>query len=151
MFSLKSKYKKNPSLLLKYGFLPYCDCDSTDAYLYALPITLNTDGNIYKYHVSSLEQIYKKQPESAAEFSESGITFTESGNLIITPELQSQLTSAQLCVAFDSDDDRGVLFINIPDGLQVYYSNNDIKQNCPDIINTLLSDGVIYAKRNIKH
>ena len=153
LYKIKYKFKKNPDLLLQYGFSKFED-ELGEETLYAMPIVLPENGSIFQYLKRSMEKIYtyatseeRKTDFKNYEFKE---ILTEKQqkdfDLVITDEIKNEFNKAQLCF-YDNGEGAWCLFINAPDNVQ-YYNAITLEESCADTINTLLDLKIIYKARN---
>lgn len=145
IYRLKSKYARNKDLLLELGF-NYCKTDDDLESYYVMPIKLKKDNPITDYLTKVFEKIYSKaNDEQKEEFKD--YHFDYNGHLIWDEKIEQEFTECELCVSDNVDDiDKNVLFINAPDKI-TYYNTEIICKCIPNIINKLLEEKVIYAKR----
>ena len=153
IYKLKSKFKKKPELLAKYGFNPYVSENEEDnEVIYAVPIVLSEDSSIFKYLKRAVEKIYSKATTAEREEFK-GLEFQEILTekqqrdylLVMTDEIRKEMSECQLCIP-NSGLGEWCLFINAPDRIEYY--NTDVLNECAkDIIDQLLKDKAIYKSR----
>lgn len=143
VYKIKSKYKKHPELLEKYGFIPY-QAEGEEEIIYAVGIVLGTETSIFQYLKKAFEKIYSKANEQEKEeFKE--YSFTKDGRLKLTKKVKDEMSKCQLCFA-NSNLGEWTLFINAPDRVE-YYNTKVLEECVPDLIETLRKDKVIYKSK----
>lgn len=156
VYKVKSKFRKNPDLLLEHGFNYYEDEDKTIK-IYAISIVLNKDNPLFTQCVNFLEQCYESATTEERERDFKDFKFrlelqvdqTNKWRLVLDDDLIQEISQAQICVVFDEEaKDKTLLFINSP-LKDYYYSSKLIRETAPEIINKLIKDKVIYEKRYI--
>lgn len=158
IYKVKSKIKKHPELLAKYGFNPYaCEGEEDNEIIYARGLTLKGDCSIVKYLKRAIEKIYTKATSKEREEDFAGLEFKEiltddqqrDYEVVMNEELYKELTECQLCIP-SSGLGEWSLFINAPDRVE-YYNVAILNECAKEIVDVLLTDKVIYkAKIKLK-
>lgn len=156
VYKLTSKYRKRPELLLKYGFNFYTD-EKNEEQIFAYPIILKQNNPLFIQCVRFLEHCYGEASTKERERDFKGYEFKKEllpnqktvDRLVLKEDVIKEFEEAQLCVSINKmEADSSFLFINSP--IQnAYYNYKTIEECAPDIIEKLLKDKVIYARRHI--
>ena len=156
VYKLTGKYRKHPELLLNYGF-QYYESEEKDVSVFAQPLTLSEDNPLFIQAVRFMEHIYAEATTEERERDFKGYEFRRElqenqqnvDRLVLTDDIRKEFSSAQLCVSIcKSAGDKTILFVNSPIENN-YYHYETVKECAPEIIEKLLKEKVIYAKRHI--
>ena len=151
IYKVKSKFKKNPDLLLKYGF-SIGNIEGEEDNIFACPITIKEVSCVFKILKRALEAIYteatteeRKKDFKNYEFKEILTEKQERGyELVLTDELRKEFTELYLCFV-DRGVDSWILFINT--NAAVFYAAQTLYECVPELITWLLKEGVIYKTK----
>ena len=156
IYKLVSKYFKHPELLLEYGFNYYTD-EEQEMEIFAYPIALSQDNPLFIQCVRFFEHCYMQATTEEREELFQGYEFKQEllpnqknvERLVLTDEVVKEFSQAQICVTVNKrEKDKGILFVNSP--IQNTYYNYETVRGCaPDLIEKLLKDKVVYARRYI--
>ena len=156
VYKLVSKYRKHPELLLNFGFQFYTD-EKNEEQIFAYPVVLAEDNPLFTQCVRFLEICYGKATTEERENDFKGFEFKKEltndqqwvDRLIMNDDLKNEFSQAQLCVSINKREaDSCYLFINSP-MQNAYYNFQTIKDCAPEIIEKLLKNKVIYARRHL--
>ena len=156
VYKLTSKYRKHPELLLNFGF-QYYESDDKDVNIFAQPLKLSEDNPLFIQAVRFMEHIYAEATTEERETDLKGYEFRRElqpdqhdiDRLVLTDDLRKEFSSAQLCVSIcKSAGDKTILFVNSPIENN-YYHFETVKECAPELIEKLLKEKVIYARRHI--
>jgi hypothetical protein len=137
VYKLKRKYRRNPELLARFGFLPYEDEEGKDRVM-AKPLTLPFECGIVK-NTKRLFEFFRKDAEEG-DFDD--YEFNEDGTVVVTDEMRKEWTECQLCVYVDGLG-KGQLFINAPDSNQ--YFNTAVLDECAkEQVEELLKADIVH-------
>ena len=154
VYKLTSKFRKHPELLLHYGF-NYFEDDDKEIKVFACPIELSQDNPLFRQCIRFLEKCYEEATTEEREKDFKDFEFKlelqenqeNAWKLVMNDDLKKEFSQAQLCVAIDKKVDGSTfLFINSP--IQnAYYNRDTIRECASKIIDNLLVNKVIYARR----
>ena len=156
VYKLMSKVRKHPEILLneKYGF-QYFEDEDQEVKVFAQPITLKEDNQLFTQCVRYLEKCYEEATTEEREKDFKDFEFKlelqedqhNVWRLVLTEDLKKEFSQAQLCVCVDKRVEGGtLLFINSP--LQdAYYNAQTIRECAGEIVQKLLDDKLIYEKK----
>ena len=154
IYKLTAKYRRHPELLLNYGFQYFAD-EKNEVGVFAIPLTISQDNPLFKQCVSFLEHVYMNATTEERKKDFKGLEFKKElqpdqhnvDKLVLNDELIKEFSQCQLCVSVDKNvQDQTFLFINSP--LQDAHYNHETVHNCaPELIDKLIKDKVIYARR----
>ena len=154
VYKLTSKYRKHPELLLEFGFQYYED-EEHEVSVFAVPLKISQDNPLFKQCVAFLEHVYAEATTEERERDFQGFEFRKElqpdqhnvDKLILNDQLIDEFSSCALCVSIDKNvQDKCFLFINSP--LQdAHYNHETIRECAPELVDKLLQNKVIYARR----
>ena len=152
IYKLDKRYKNRPEILLKYGFACYKSEEDADI-VFSYPVFLKETDYLFVQCVRFLEHAYDEatSEEREADFKDFEFkkVLTEKQEwkteLVLTDELRKEFSGCQLCMGIFGNE-KNVFFINSP--LQDSYYNWETVRSCAEkIIDLLLKDHIIYAKK----
>ena len=116
---------------------------------WAKRIEIAYETKIGQWLIKNIEGIYKAEKDKedskwVKELLETGYEFDEEGHLIIN-DLIKKPTLAELCIMKEGSY-HGTLFINIGGAMEIY-DKDILLEACPDVINELMENKVVYVKR----
>ena len=154
VYRLVSKYRKHPELLLDYGFNFYTD-EKNEEKIFAFPVVLKEENPLFIQCVRFLEHCYGEATTEERKTDFKDFEFKKELNskqqwvdrLVLNDKIREEFSQAQLCVSINKmEQDSSYLFINSP--IQnSYYNYETIKDCAPELVEKLLKDKVIYARR----
>ena len=161
-YKIKHKFikrKKDGSVdIEKMGFVRFVNDEQDEEIIYALPVKVNPESVIVRGLIADLNNpdwqraaniTNVKRKESLAK---KGLTWTkqDDGTYKVdeTKELIDEFSQAHLCVAVESVGDIpvGMLLLKGGDGI-LRGSTKTIDIACKEVIDKMISDGIIYKKK----